>query len=393
MATDSAKDVMGLSTSFAKMKLKIAILGTRGIPNNYGGYEQIATYLAQGLVNKGHAITVYNSHNHPYQENEYKGINIQHCYDPELKLGTAGQFIYDWNCIRHASKQNFDVLLFMGYTSSSVWGRFFPSEPVIVSNMDGLEWKRAKYAKPVQAFLKKAEAWAVKFSDFHIADSTGIVTHLYNLYGIDSFYIPYAAQIQDYANEEILQQYNLTPGNYYLAVARMEPENNIELILNGFSRSKTDKQFVIVGNTHNKYGKYLKQKFSQKNVVFTEGVFDQQKLHALRSFCSLYFHGHSVGGTNPSLLEAMSSKAFIAAHSNEFNKAILGQEAYYFTSANDVKNIIDNHLKESKRDWQQKNFSKIETEYNWQKIIDTYELFLCNCYKQKLNEKHLFYRR
>ncbi|HEX2628791.1 MAG TPA: glycosyltransferase family 1 protein, partial [Chitinophagaceae bacterium] len=90
------------------MSLKIAILGTRGIPNHYGGYEQAVTYLSPGLVQKGHHVTVYNSHNHPFTGNEWNGVEIVHCYDPEYRAGTAGQFIYDLNCLRHARKQNYD---------------------------------------------------------------------------------------------------------------------------------------------------------------------------------------------------------------------------------------------------------------------------------------------
>src|SRR5687767_6997034 len=101
-------------------KLKLGILGTRGIPNHYGGYEQAATFLSVGLVEKGYDVTVYSSHDHPYHAKEWNGVEIAHCYDPEKKAGTAGQFIYDLNCIRHARSRNYDVLLLLGYTSSSV---------------------------------------------------------------------------------------------------------------------------------------------------------------------------------------------------------------------------------------------------------------------------------
>src|SRR5437868_1013378 len=134
------------------MNLKIAILGTRGIPNNYGGFEQITERLSGGLADKGHELTVYNPHHHPYRENKWKNVRLVHCYDPEA-WPTAGQFIYDLNCIRHARKENYDVILFMGYTSSSIWHGFFPRESLIISNMDGLEWKRAKYNPLVRRFL------------------------------------------------------------------------------------------------------------------------------------------------------------------------------------------------------------------------------------------------
>src|SRR3954470_9942589 len=139
--------------TFIVMKLKIAILGTRGIPNYYGGFEHVSEYVSEGLVKKGHSVTVYNSHNHRYTANTWNGVDIVHCYDPEFLVGTAGQFAYDFNCLMDARKRNFDVLILMGYTSCSVWGNFYPKNSVIITNMDGLEWKRSKYSKPVQRFL------------------------------------------------------------------------------------------------------------------------------------------------------------------------------------------------------------------------------------------------
>src|SRR5690606_25316653 len=138
--------------------MKIAIVGARGIPNFYGGFEQFAEYLSLGLVQKGHDVTVYNSHTHPYQEPTWNGVKIIHCKDPEDKIGTAGQFIYDLNCIRDARKRDYDIILQLGYTSSSIWGWLMPRrKSIVTTNMDGLEWKRTKYSKKVQKFLLFAE--------------------------------------------------------------------------------------------------------------------------------------------------------------------------------------------------------------------------------------------
>lgn len=152
------------------MALKIGILGTRGIPNNYGGFEHIAGYLAKGLVEKGHEVTVYNSHKHPYQHKLWNGVKIIHCYDTEYIIGIAGQFIYDLNCILDSRKRGYDIILMLGYTSSSVWGMSYPKDPIIITNMDGLEWNRTKFSRPVRSFLKYAEKLSVKFSDHHVVD-------------------------------------------------------------------------------------------------------------------------------------------------------------------------------------------------------------------------------
>ena len=115
------------------MQLKIGISGTRGIPNYYGGYEQCVSFLAKGLADRGHMVSVYNSHNHPWKLRSWNGVEIIHCKDPEYRIGTAGQFLYDLNCLRDAQKKNYDILLMMGYTSSSVWGRFYPKKTVILT--------------------------------------------------------------------------------------------------------------------------------------------------------------------------------------------------------------------------------------------------------------------
>jgi glycosyltransferase involved in cell wall biosynthesis len=364
------------------MKLKIAIAGTRGIPNHYGGYEQAVTFLSEGLVKKGHAVTVYNSHHHPYKEKKWNGVEIIHCYDPEKKIGTAGQFLYDLNCIRHARKQEFDILLFMGYTSSSAWGWMFPKQSIVISNMDGLEWKRSKYSKPVRFFLKYAEKLAIRFSQYHIADSVAIKKYLDEKYGISSRFIPYGANSSPIISADNLTEFNTRQGAYYLLIARMEPENNIEMILDGYVASGSVDKFLVIGNTRNSYGKKLVQKYSaNKTIHFAGALFDQQKLDNLRAFCKLYFHGHSVGGTNPSLLEAIAAGCGIAAHQNEFNEAVLGNDASYFSTPGDVSRIIRTEIPgEIKTQRKKAGMNKIKELYNWQHITDQYEMFLLQCY-------------
>jgi glycosyltransferase involved in cell wall biosynthesis len=370
--------------------MKIAILGTRGIPNNYGGYEQITEQLAAGLVENGHEVTVYNSHNHPNQAKTWKGITIQHCYDPEYLLSTAGQFIYDLNCIRHARKNNFDIWLFMGYTSSSVWHMLFPKNAVIVSNMDGVEWKRAKYAKPVQRFLKYAENLAVKHSQFHIADSQVIKEYLERTYPINVHFIPYGASLPRKQRHDALRQYNVARNDYHLLIARMEPENNVEMILDGFHESTVNKKFLVIGNPNNKFGKHLLKKYNHdERVCFLGGLFNQEIVHSLRVNTALYFHGHSVGGTNPSLLEAMASGSLIAAHDNLFNKSVLGEEAFYFTDSHEVKTLVEQEpCKQTKDNFTGKNKEKIKEHYNWETIIGHYEEFLFHCFQSAKREDY-----
>lgn len=366
-------------------KLRVAILGTRGIPNHYGGFEHISEYVSAGLVERGHSVTVYNSHNHLYQEDTWNGVEIRHCYDPEYLIGTAGQFMYDLNCLLDARKQKFDVVLLMGYTSSSVWGRLYSSGSAIVTNMDGLEWKRSKYSPAVQRFLKYAEKLAVKYSQYYISDSLVIKSYLNDKYNVESRYIPYGADLFSEEEREQVDKNQALKEDYFLLMARMEPENNIETILEGFNNSSSHRKFMVLGDTTNKFGKFITSKFSKdERIEFKGSIFDTAKVRALQNNSYLYFHGHSVGGTNPSLLEAMASEALIAAHNNPFNKSVLNADAFYFSNAKEVRNLVETVQRTgSEQAMVSNNLHKIKYQFNWERVIDQYEQFIIECYNDK----------
>jgi hypothetical protein len=365
--------------------LKIGILGTRGIPNRYGGFEECAEKLALGLVQNGHHVWVYNSHNHEYQAPEWQGVHIVHCKDPEDKYGTAGQFIYDLNCINDARKRGFDIVLQLGYTSSSVWWWRWPRKAINLVNMDGLEWKRSKFSGKVQAFLKRAEAWAANHGDGLIADSIGIQQYLLEKYGKSSSYIPYGAGIYDHPDLSILSRYDLKEEGYHLLIARMEPENNIETIIKGYLASRDDKPLLIVGNTGNAFGTRMKDLYgAEKGVRFLGAIYDAAIINALRHFAHLYFHGHSVGGTNPSLLEAMGCRSRIAAHRNPFNQAVLGKEAFYFADVAEITSIIlSAGPKAEYKQWLDTNVQKIRDTFNWPAVIDAYDAVMIAAYNSR----------
>ncbi|OOQ57916.1 DUF1972 domain-containing protein [Mucilaginibacter pedocola] len=370
--------------------MRIAIIGTRGIPNHYGGFEQCAEYLSAGLVKKNYEVTVYNSHNHPYQEKEWNGVEICHCYDPEYKMGTVGQFFYDLNCIRDARKKNFDIILQLGYTSSSIWGWLLPINSIITTNMDGMEWARAKYSKKTKAFLRVAERLAVLTSDHLIADSIEIQRYLKNKYGKEPVFIPYGATLFDEPNLACLEEYNVEPYNYDILIARMEPENSIEMILDGHALAQTNRKFLVVGNTNNVFGNYLVAKFKNNpNIVFCGGIYSLNKLDNLRYYSNLYFHGHTVGGTNPSLLEAMASNALICANDNVFNRAVLNENAQYFSTANDVAFSLLNIQKSTGlyNNMIANNRDRIANFYNIDNIVNSYAAHFEKITRERLAEK------
>jgi glycosyltransferase involved in cell wall biosynthesis len=355
--------------------MKVAIVGTRGIPNHYGGFEQFAEYLALGLVKNGHEVIVYNSHNHPYSQSDWNGVKIIHCYDPEDRLGTAGQFVYDLNCIRDVRKRKCDIILQLGYTSSSIWGWLMPKGSIVTTNMDGLEWKRTKYTNNVRSFILWAEGLGVKYSDFLISDSIGIQDYLKEKYEKNSVFIPYGADVFENPDLATLTEYNLTPYSYDLLIARLEPENSIEIILDGVMVASGNRPFLVVGKHNTKFGEHLKLKYQNNSRIrFVGGIYDINALNNIRYYSNLYFHGHTVGGTNPSLLEAMASNSLICANDNSFNRYILQNDALYFNTAEDVKFHLENVLKD-RVEWHEminKNLIKIEEIYKWEIIVDQY---------------------
>ena len=358
--------------------MNIAILGTRGIPNNYGGFEQFAEYLSVGLVDRGHQVTVYSPHFHPYQEKNFRGVTIQHVYSPEHLIGAAANFTYDFQCMQHALKQGFDVLLECGYHSNApsyylMKGR---KKPVLITNMDGLEWKRSKWNKFTRWLILQLEKVAVKKSHILVSDNKGIQDYYKRAYNAESVCIPYGADLIHDFKEETLSAYKLQKEQYYLLIARLEPENNIETILDGYALATSEMPpMLVVGNHETAYGVYLKKKYADyKNIRFLGAIYDFSQLNDLRCYAKAYFHGHSVGGTNPSLLEAMASNAPIVAHDNIFNQSVLKEDAYYFTTKETIRDFL---LSPTDKAFTQQairnNRSKIEHEYTWNAIIDQYE--------------------
>lgn len=356
--------------------MKLAIIGTRGIPNNYGGFEQFAEYLSDGLSNQGHDVFVYNSHNHPFQNKKWKKVNIIHCFDPEYKIGTVGQFIYDLNCILYSRKRDFDVVLQLGYTSSSIWNFLFKKNIKIVTNMDGLEWKRTKYSSVTKLFLKYAEKLAVKYSDILVADSIGIKNYLNEKYCVNSTFIPYGATVFKAPSIESLKQFNLEPYTYDMIIARVEPENNVKTIIDGFVDSNVTRKLVVVGNMNTRLGMEIKSYLKDDRVIFLGFISSIDVLNNLRYYSNLYFHGHTVGGTNPSLLEAMASNSLICANDNSFNKLILEKHAFYFNSSSDITKIVNSTNKTEHVDWCKINTNKINDNYKHSSIVSQYEQIL-----------------
>ena len=359
--------------------MKIAILGTKGIPNNYGGFEQFAEIVSVKLVERGHDVIVYNPSFHSYKHSSFHGVQIRRIFDPENYIGASANFIYDYLCLKDVLKLDVDIILECGYHSCAPFFSMVKDKrPILITNMDGIEWKRTKWNKLTRLLIKEIEKIAVSKSHYLVSDNIGIQQYYNDSFCKKSFYIAYGADKVDFFDKKLLIEYDLTIEKYFMLIARLEPENNIEIILDGYIASKSKLPFIVIGNHHTKYGNYLKNKYQNYTYIrFIGGVYEKNKLDSLRCFAKAYFHGHSIGGTNPSLLEAMASKAFIIAHNNIFNKAVLKDNAYYFSGIDDIVSIIHEKLTDKNfiLSAKEANILTIQNEYSWQHITDLYESY------------------
>ena len=357
--------------------MKIAITGTKGIPNRYGGYEQFAEFLATGLVARGHEVMVYNPSFHPYKNTDYKGVKIVSKLNPEKIIGPAANILYDYLCLRDAIRRRHDVVLECGYASAVPALSLLDHRGTrIITHLDGMEWQRPKWTRLTRAFIKYTEYRITRLSEHLVCDHENIARYYKQRYSLSPVCIKYGALRLKEPDSKQLDRYFLEPWKYFLVISRLEPENNIEPIITGYLTSNTPEILLIIGQDHNRFGRNIIQKYGKHPKIWIkESMYDPKTLDNLRYFAKAYFHGHSVGGSNPSLLEAMAAGAFIIAHDNGFNRGILEKHALYFKDAEDLKNILislDAGLAD-KEAFIAANREKISEKYRWERIIDEYE--------------------
>lgn len=325
------------------MDKRIGIVGTRGLPPKYGGFETWADQLQTGLGSRFDFVIVGEKGTR-VSDYDYK------CDYREVSLmkGKATVIYYLLSLLR---VKDCDVILVVGLGAAWLYPlRVFFSKKILITNIDGLEWKRSRFNRVGRLILRLYEHLAVSFSDYVVSDSTGITTYLQNTYGSSVSrkirQIEYAAPKMNYRVQ------NNENYKYSLLVARLVPENNIEMIANAYNLSSIDYKLLIVGNVDNDYFKNTLNKYTSDKVEFIGGVYDKSKLTGLRIHAEFSFHGHSVGGTNPSLLEAMVAGRPIIAHDNEFNRATLSSTGMFFKDVGDLRDLLnDIHVNKSLDFW------------------------------------------
>lgn len=320
-------------------RVNLAIVGTRGIPNNYGGFETLAEYLAEYL-SREMKVTVYcSSRDLPEKLREYKGARLK--YIPVSSHGALG-IIYDSLSLAHALFEH-DKVLFLGFGAGFIIPFFGRFKSKIILNIGGLDWQRSKWSPRAQKVIKKAEALLVKYSGTVISDNPGIRQYLLKEYGRESDLIFYGG---DQASPqpktpELIVKYPFLQGDYAFSVLRIQQDNNVEMILEAFSQQNKI-PIVMVGNWDNSgYGLAIKSKFAgTQNIILIDAIYNRQVLDVLRSNCTLYIHGHSAGGTNPSLAEAMFLGLPVFAFASGYNEYTTQNKALYFKTADELTNLV-----------------------------------------------------
>lgn len=356
-------------------KKKVAIVGTVGVPANYGGYETMVDNMLDYTPEDVEYIVYCSKNAYKDRPKEYKGAKLK--YFPFSANG-AQALLYDALCTFHAWFHS-DVILSLGNDGTYLYPflRLFGKKHII-HNYDGFETNRDKWNPFVKWIITRIQNCAAKYSDIHIADNDAIAPLLKKRHGLDSVTIEYggdgAFPVRD--DVRLKGKYGLTPQGYFFNVARIEPENNIHVMLEAFA-GLPDKQLVLVGNWHkNQYGEALLEKYKGfDNIKMLNPIYEPKEINLLRCNCELYIHPHSVGGTNPSLVEAMYLGLPIVAFDVVYNRATTEEKAFYFKDAADLQSVVKN--KESEFPTVAKAMKEIaDKRYRWEIISKKYvELF------------------
>jgi glycosyltransferase involved in cell wall biosynthesis len=319
----------------------IAILGTVGIPASYGGFETLSENLARfHHTNSLEAkMTVYCSANsYAAQPAYYLRARLRYL---RLNANGVSSIIYDIVSMLSAVWHGSNVILLLGVSGAVALPLVrLLSRARIVTNIDGIEWKRVKWKGPARWFLRFSERIAVRFSDEVVADNAGIAEHVTQCYGRNVHVIPYGG---DHALETPSKPYEgpELPKRYALALCRIEPENNVAMILEAFASSPAI-PLVFVGNWNNSpFGRRLRQDYANHpHFHLLDPIYDLGILRTLRSNATVYVHGHSAGGTNPSLVEIMHFGLPILAYDCIFNRCTTEDKAYFFNDVGSLCNAL-----------------------------------------------------
>lgn len=358
---------------------KLSILGIRGIPAAHGGFETFAEYLAIHLVARGWNVTVYCQEDGAGEiwEDEWNGVHRIHI--PIEKDGPVGTILFDYKATVDAARRGIPCLT-LGYNTAVFSALLRIRRIPNVINMDGIEWARAKWNRTAKIWFWLNDWLGCWLGNHLVADHPEIKLHLATRVSPSKITtIAYGAERITDASIEPIMSMGLQPGSYLTVVARAEPENSLLEIVRGFSSSKRGIKLVVLGNYDRSHA-YQRSVLdaASSEVVFPGAIYDKNVVQALRFHSLAYVHGHQVGGTNPSLVEALGAGNAIIAHDNKFNRWVTGESALFFDGSEGFARSLDLILEDRELIARMRNGSitRFENGLTWPIILESYEKLL-----------------
>ncbi len=357
----------------------LLILGTRGIPAAHGGFETFAEKLALFLVARGWRVGVYCQDEVPavtqrFRSEIWRGVELIHTQ--VASTGPRATLDFDWHCVRHAATRP-DLSLVLGYNS----GLFLPylrlAGRKILTNMDGIEWRRPKWSRPVRAWFWVNEWIAAWASHRLVADHPVIADHLATRRSRDAIVmIPYGGVPIEAAPVAPLESYGLELGRYLISIARVEPDNSILTMVEAFSRKPRGMKLVVLGDfsDSNDYHRQIRAAAGPE-VVMPGGIYDPAIVQALRFHARGYMHGHTVGGTNPSLVEALWAGNPVIAHDNIYNRWTAGEAALFFSDHDSCEAAMERLIADDELATRLKATARAQAreKFDWTDVLEAYE--------------------
>jgi glycosyltransferase involved in cell wall biosynthesis len=378
--TFNSHSIINLLNNECTDGMKIAIMGIRGIPANYGGFETFAEELSTRLVERGHSVTVYGRTNIiDYSEKLYKGVEIKLL--PTISHKYFDTVAHTFLSVMDSFKRDFDVVLICN-SANSIFS-FLPrlTGKQVALNVDGLEWKRGKWNIAGNWFYRISECLATFLPNQIVTDSIYIRKYYEQRFGKPSTFIPYGAPTKKVETKDVLDKFHVEPEKYILYVSRLEPENNAHLVVKAFEKVNTNLNLIVVGDApySTAYIRNLK-KTKDPRIIFT-GYFFGQGYKEFQSNAYFYVQATEVGGTHPALLEAMGyGNCVLANEVPEHTEVLKNAGRYYKRSDVDdlqkqMQELVDRP--ELVEQYRKKAVERIEQTYTWDRITESYEQLFC----------------
>jgi glycosyltransferase involved in cell wall biosynthesis len=363
--------------------MRVAIIGSRGIPSTYSGFETFVGELAPRLAERGHDVTVYCRRSlFDERPSKYQSVNL--AYIPSIEHKLLSTVTHSFVSLLHACLDRFDVVFVVNVVNG--WFGLIPrilNSPSAI-NVDGLEWLRPKWGPIPRAVFRTGAKLACRWYNSIVVDSVAMGEFYGNEFGANSTFIPYGADVGESLRPEVISQYGLDPNRYFLVVGRRIPDNNADVIIREYVASASQYPLVVVGSADYRGNKAEVQfyrrllELSDDRVRFLGHVSDREALRELWCNCYVYLHGHEYGGTNPTLLQALGYGCCIAALDTPFSREVLdeGRFGFFFSKRqHDLEALLTKLLAEPElvAGYRSSAQRRVIESYSWDDVAERYE--------------------